>query len=98
MHTSRRSFLKKSALAAAGTAMFSSELFAASKKSSAIFGIQLYSVRDDMSKDAAGTLKKLADMGYKYVEHASYGNRKFYKTYTASDLKKLLSDISLTMS
>jgi len=97
MYTSRRSFLKTGALAVAGTVAFSSELFAASRKTKAIFGLQLYSVRDDMGKDAAGTLKKVADMGYKYVEHASYGNRKFYRTYTPADFKKLLSDLGLTM-
>ena len=97
MYTSRRSFLKKTAFAAAGATMLSSELFAAAKKKNVIFGLQLYSVRDDMQKDAAGTLKKLADMGYKYVEHASYGNRKFYKTYTAADFKKLLDDLGLVM-
>lgn len=96
MYTSRRSFLKKSALAAAGATMLSGQLFAASRKSSVIFGIQLYSVRDDMTKDPSGTLKQLADMGYKYVEHASYVNRKFYG-YSAADFKKLLDGMGLVM-
>jgi len=96
MYTSRRSFLKKTAFAAASATMLSSELFAAAKKKNIIFGIQLYSVRDDMQKDAAGTLKKLADIGYKYVEHANYVNRKFYK-YSAADFKKVLDGLGLTM-
>lgn len=96
MYTSRRSFLKKTAFAAAGATMLSGELFAAAKKKNVIFGIQLYSVRDDMKKDPAGTLKKLADMGYKYVEHANYVNRKFYG-YTAAEFKKLLDGLGLTM-
>ena len=41
-------------------------------------GIQLYSVRDDMKKDPLATLKQLAGIGYKHVEHANYQNRKFY--------------------
>ncbi len=97
MYTSRRSFLKKSAFAAAGTAMFSSELFAAAKKGKTIFGLQLYSVRAEMQKDPAGTLKQLADMGYKYVEHASYGGRKFYKNYSAAEFKKMLDGLGLVM-
>jgi len=96
MYTSRRSFLKKTAFAAAGATMLSGELFAAAKKKNVIFGIQLYSVRDDMKKDPSGTLKALADMGYKYVEHANYVNRKFYG-YTAAEFKKLLDGLGLTM-
>ena len=32
------------------------------------YGIQLYSVRDTLSKDYYGTLKAMADLGYKMVE------------------------------
>ena len=35
-------------------------------------GLQLYSVRDEMSKDMDATLKKVKDMGYDYVEFAGY--------------------------
>lgn len=96
MYTSRRSFLKKSSFAVAGLAAFSGDLLAASKKKDVIFGLQLYTVRDDMKKDPSGTLKQLAGMGYKYVEHASYSNRKFYG-YSAADFKKLLDDLGLVM-
>ena len=37
-----------------------------------------------MGKDPAGSLKKLADMGWVHVEHANYSNRKFYG-YSAKD-------------
>jgi len=96
MYTSRRSFLKKSSFAVAGLAAFSNDLFAAAKMKNEIFGIQLYSVRDDMKKDPAGTLKQLAAFGYKYVEHANYVGRKFYG-YSAADFKKLLDDLGLVM-
>jgi len=43
-------------------------------------GLQLYSVRSDIGKDLQGTLKAVADMGYKQAELASYGNGKFYNT------------------
>ncbi len=95
MYTSRRTFLKKSALAAAGTTLLSSELFAA-KKAKEILGVQLYSVRDDMKNDPLGTLKQISAMGYKYVEHANYVDRKFY-TYSAADFKKVLDDQGLQM-
>jgi sugar phosphate isomerase/epimerase len=35
-------------------------------------GVQLYTVRDDMKKDFAGTLAKVAKIGYKEVEFAGY--------------------------
>src|SRR5690242_15532016 len=95
MHTSRRTFLKKSAITVAGATLFSSEIFAA-KKANEIVGIQLYSVRDDMSKDPQGTLKQISGLGYKYVEHANYINRKFYG-YSPTDFKKLLNDLGLQM-
>lgn len=92
---SRRIFIKNSALAIAGTTVLSREFLAAAKAKQ-IVGIQLYSVREDMKKDPAGTLKQLADMGYKYVEHANYVDRKFYG-YSAAEFKKLLKDLGLQM-
>ena len=95
MSTSRRNFLKTGGLSIAALAIGSDILFAASK-SEIYLGIQLYSVRDDMHKDPSGTLKKLADMGYRYVEHADYHNRKFYG-YSPVDFKKLLEGYGLNM-
>src|SRR6201999_3328128 len=69
--------------------------FASFKKKHTV-GIQLYSVRDDMAKDPSGTLKKLAEMGYKNVEHANYVNGKFYG-YTPKDFKALLDGMGLKM-
>lgn len=95
MPASRRTFLKKSAIALAGAAVFSNELFAAQKQKQ-LTGIQLYSIRDDMTKDPLGTLKQLAAMGFKHVEHADYRNRKFYG-YSPSEFKKVLDDLGLNM-
>ncbi len=96
MNISRRNFLRNGAFALAGTTLLSHELFAARRAAKEVLGIQLYSIRDDMKKDPAGTLKQLADMGYKYVEHANYVNRKFYG-YSAPEFKKLLADLGLSM-
>ena len=95
MNTSRRKFIKTSAVAAAGAALLPNLLFGNEKKLERL-GLQLYSVRDAMGKDPSGSLKKLADMGYVHVEHANYVNRKFYG-YSAKDFKKLLSDLGLLM-
>ena len=95
MNNSRRSFLKNTGILIAGSSILSSELLAA-KKVKPLLGIQLYSVREDMTKDPVGTLKQLAAMGYKNVEHANYVNRKFYG-YSATDFKKLLNDLGMKM-
>lgn len=95
MNTSRRNFIKTSAVAMAGAVLLP-DLLKASPRKIERLGVQLYSVRDAMMKDPSGSLKKLAAMGYIHVEHANYINRKFYG-YSAKDFKKLLSDTGLQM-
>jgi sugar phosphate isomerase/epimerase len=95
MQNSRRQFISKTALVLAGTALAPRGVFA-SAKSSSVLGIQLYSVRDDMKSNPLGTLQQLAVMGYKNVEHANYGNRKFYG-YTAKEFVKILNDLGMKM-
>ena len=70
MNRSRRSFIRNSALAAAGVSLLQQNIFAAVKKGE-LTGIQLYSVRADMKSDPLGTLRQLSDMGYRHVEHAN---------------------------
>jgi sugar phosphate isomerase/epimerase len=97
MKNSRRSFLKRSTLALAGTSILSKiSLANLNAADGELTGIQLYSVRDDMGKDPLGTLKQLAGMGYKYVEHANYRERKFYG-YTAGEFRKILDDLGIKM-
>jgi len=57
--------------------------------------LQLYSVRDEMKKDPAGTLKKVAEMGYREVEPASYTDHKIYG-YNATEFRKILDDFGLS--
>ena len=52
-------------------------------------GIQLYGVRNSMKEDFEGTLKKLADMGYEYVEFAGYFGR------SAEEIKAILDELGL---
>jgi sugar phosphate isomerase/epimerase len=95
MSISRRAFLKNTALAipAAG---FLPAVTRAAFKDKAVVGIQLYSVRDAMGKDPAGTLKSIAAIGYVYVEHANYVNGKFYG-YAPKDFRALLDGLGLKM-
>src|SRR5580704_5141639 len=95
MSHSRRTFLKNSALAVTAASFLPGKTWAALMKDGVI-GVQLYSVRDYMHKDPSGTLKKLADMGYIYVEHANYVDGKFYG-YAPKDFRALLDGLGLKM-
>lgn len=58
-------------------------------------GLQLWSVRDDMQKDAKGTIEKVGAMGYKFIEAAGYGDGKFYGMDPA-DFKALVDTNGMT--
>jgi sugar phosphate isomerase/epimerase len=97
MKTSRREFLKSGALIALGAAVIPQSVFAdGKKKPKGMVGIQLYSIRDDMGKDPVGSLTQLAKMGYEYVEHANYIDRKFYG-YSAPEFRKIIDGLGLKM-
>lgn len=51
--------------------------------------VQLYTLREETSKDFIGTLEKVAEIGYKGVEFAGYGN------LTASQMKSCLDRLGL---
>ncbi len=101
---SRREFLKLSATGALGAFVISNS----NLKASAIpafakpdtdlkkfgLGLQLYTIRDAMDKDVPGSLKKVSDIGYKYVELANYVNGKFYG-YEPSEFKKLVNGLGM---
>jgi len=97
MKTTRRTFIKSGAMAIAAAAILPhSSCTSATKGKKGIVGVQLYSVRDDMMNDPLGSLKKVAEMGYKYVEHANYVDGKFYG-YAPAEFRKILDDTGLNM-
>ena len=53
-------------------------------------GLQLYTVRSEMKKDFAGTLAKVASIGYQEVEFAGYFNQ------SPQDIRKILDRNNLT--
>jgi len=59
-------------------------------------GLQLYSIRDSIRKDVPGAIAKVANMGYKFVEPAGYGNGKFYGLVPA-EFKALCKANKLTI-
>ena len=52
-------------------------------------GIQLYMVNADLTKDPAGTLKKIAEIGYSEVERAGLGK------LSAAQFRDLIRDAGL---
>ncbi len=61
------------------------------KEEEKFIGIQLWSVRDAMKEDPAGTIEALGDMGYKFVEAAGYNDGQFYGM-SPKAFKKLVED------
>ncbi len=104
---SRRDFLRVSAAGALGAFALSQyacrnsakpakETAAAAVVDPKTFGIalQLYTIRDAMAIDVPGSLKKVSDAGYKYLELAGYAEGKFYG-YEPPEFKKLVNDLGM---
>ena len=47
-----------------------------------------------MASDVPGSLKKVSDLGYKYLELADYSDGKFYG-YAPAEFKKLVNDLGM---
>lgn len=56
------------------------------------YGLQLYSVRDFTEQDLEGTLKKVAELGYRYVEFAGFFG------HSAEEVKAMLDRYGLIVS
>lgn len=56
------------------------------------YGLQLYSVRDVTGTDLEGTLKKVAEIGYRYVEFAGFFG------HSAEEVKAMLDRYGLIVS
>ena len=89
----RRSFIKTSGSLALGTLIFPR---VASKAKVKNVGVQLYSVRKEMLADAVGTLKKLAQIGYKELESARSEKGNYYGL-TPKEIKKITQDLGMTL-
>jgi sugar phosphate isomerase/epimerase len=96
VEASRRALLGGGA-ALAAMSLVGSGAMAAAKKAAMIAtsrnrkpGIQLYTIRSEMQKDVPGSLKKMADVGYKEVEFAGYFG------HSPAEIRKMVADLGLT--
>src|SRR5512133_1267706 len=91
----RRNFLKSSATVVVGglvaNQLITSCTPSAPKKK---VGLQLYSLRDAMKDDVAGTLKKVAEMGYSTVETAGY-NDGLIHGLAPKEFRKIVEDLRM---
>lgn len=101
MSYKRRDFLKITGAATAGFTFASltsnalaGDLFSDSKKGKA-FGLQLYSLRDDLPKDPKGVLKQVASFGYKQVEGYEGGKGLFWGM-TNKEFKAYMDELGMT--
>jgi len=100
----RRSFLTTTTKAAGAAIVLShlpKQLFAAAAANDMPIGFQSWTVKEMLGKDFPGTLKMMADMGYKMIEmcspkgYATIGFGAFAKMNTA-DIKKTINEAGLT--
>lgn len=102
MQHNRRTFLKTTGIAASGLLLSTylpackSSGAAMSKNISQNFGLQLYSLRDDMPKDPKSILTQVASFGYKQIEGFE-GPKGIYWGMTNTEFKKLMDDLGMKM-
>ncbi|MBH2005546.1 MAG: TIM barrel protein [Sphingobacteriia bacterium] len=99
MIRNRRDFLKTAGLAAAGLSLpFSGKSgllssFAPDKKAGA-FGIQLWTVKENLAADPKGTLASLAQYGYNQIESFEGPNGMFWGMKN-TEFKKYMDDLGM---
>ena len=93
----RRIFLKTSAVWSAGALISRHALTKGLFFDHKWIGLQLYTVRDAMQKDPAGTLQKVASIGYNSVEAATYTGTELYYGMDVKSFSALLKSNGLVM-
>jgi len=89
--TNRRQFIQQTGLLSAGLLLSTDEYFKMNKN----VGVQLYTLRDQVSKDPRGTIQKVAGIGFKEVESFGYNNGKYFGL-TAKEYADLLKENNLS--
>lgn len=92
--TTRRSFLKQSGIASAGILLGCKTASKATVANNNLIGLQLYTVRSEITKDVNGTLAKVSAIGYNSAEVFGYNAGKFFGL-TPEEFLKLLQQNNL---
>ena len=91
----RRTFIKQSAAMALGSFIFSKQASAFFKSSLPAPGIQLFTFFNVIDNDVQGTMKKIADIGYKNIESA-FSKKGGYYGMKPKEFSAMLKDMGLT--
>ncbi len=103
MSYNRRKFIQQTAgitsgfalVSFAGNRLFGDDFFEEQKKLKA-FGLQLYTLRDDLPKDPKGVLKQIATFGYKQIE--SYeGKDGMFWGMSNTGFKNYMDELGMTI-
>jgi sugar phosphate isomerase/epimerase len=70
----RRQFLQQASLATTGLLLYKKDWFSNNKT----IGLQLYTLRNEVSKDLKSTIARIAQIGYKNVETFGYSAGKYF--------------------
>lgn len=95
MSNSRRTFIKQIGLATAGLTILPYVGCAAAEKTKK-FGIQLYSLRDEIPKGIENVISQIAKAGYSYVEGFGFSDKNGYFGLSSEKFKDLLNTYHLT--
>lgn len=98
MAYNRRSFLKTSAAATAGISLAGLPLISCATKQLADtkkYGLQLYTVRNDVAKNLTGTLDYVAKAGYSQIELYGFDGKTFFGK-SPKEFKTMLDAVKLT--
>jgi sugar phosphate isomerase/epimerase len=90
----RRDFLKTAGIITAGSLLLPRLSLAIGEGNINDVGIQLYTVRKEMSEDPIGTLKKLAKIGFKELESARSDKGNYYGL-APREIKKIADDLGM---
>jgi sugar phosphate isomerase/epimerase len=88
----RRDFIINSGLALGALAIAPSIAFSAKPKN---IGLQLYTLREEFSKNVKGVLEHVAKTGYKEVETYGYSSENGFFGTSAKEFKKIMNDNGL---
>ncbi|MBX2928138.1 MAG: sugar phosphate isomerase/epimerase [Saprospiraceae bacterium] len=91
----RRKFLRATAVASAGLAANPFHFCTPALKNDVVeIGLQVYTLREELKTDVEGTLRKVAELGYNYIELFGYREGKYFD-YSVKDMRQLLDALSL---
>jgi sugar phosphate isomerase/epimerase len=96
MAYNRRTFLQTSGLLAAGSLLMRNAVAAHAGISIKNFGLQLWTVKEDMAKDPKGTLKQIASYGYTEIEGFE-GSKGIFWGMTPAEFERYTKELGIKM-